>query len=98
MHYTKDDFIEEFFLRLEDKEFAAEWAWRLVSKADNIIQDYEKKLSWPSPEASEIIGEVRERRYILKFLNELLESGEFPLCAAAYKDIINSINNCEHHG
>jgi hypothetical protein len=98
MLYTKDDFIEEFFLRLEDKEFAAEWVWQLVSKADNIIQDYEARSSWPPPEASEVLGEMRERKLILEFLNKRMESADIPLCAAAYEDIITAIKNSEHYG
>ena len=98
MIYTKDDFIEEFFIRLEDKEFAAEWAWQLATKADNIIRDYEDRSSWPNPEASEILGEMRERKLILEFLKRKMDSTDIPLCAAAYEDAITAIENSEHYG
>jgi hypothetical protein len=49
------------------------------------------------PEASELLGEARERRMVIKYIDELAKQSSDPTIAKAYKELSNSINNCEHY-
>lgn len=49
------------------------------------------------PDASELLGEARERRMIIKYIDDLAKSCSNSDVAKAYKELSDSINNCEHY-
>lgn len=57
-------------------------------------KNYEKILR---PEASELLGEARERRMVIKYIEDLAKNCSNYDIAKAYRELSESISNCEHY-
>ena len=63
---------------------------------DNLQENEKSYENIQNPEASELLGEARERMMIIKYIDDLAKTCPNSDIAKAYKELSNSINNCEH--
>lgn len=99
LSYTQQEFIKEFLERInkDGVESTADWAWSFIVYAKQMSGEYQERSSWPLPEASEVLGENREKKMVVTFLQSRMRSSDISLCAAAYEEAAMAISQDEHH-
>lgn len=75
MEDSLEKYLEEY--RLEKSKNQEElWLRFILAQYLELRSRYEETSSNLAPEAAEILGEIRERKYIIKWLKEMQESTE----------------------
>lgn len=87
-------YLEEF-KRLEDDK-KEEWLINFFSRFENLKNKYEAISSSLPLDAAELIGEFRERKYIVSWLKEMERSHTEPLMSAAFEYAADVIAKGEH--
>lgn len=92
--YFVSKYLEEF-KNLEDNR-KEEWLINFFSRFENLRNKYEAISSNLPPDAAELIGEFRERKYIISWLKEMEKSHTEPLMSAAFEYAADVISKGEH--
>jgi hypothetical protein len=78
------------------KEHQEKWLKDFFSTFAELRIKYEKISSNLAPEAAELIGEIRERKLIVSYLNNKCKNLSHPNDIRIYEEIANAINSGEH--
>lgn len=92
--YWVDTYMKEY--SEIEKEHQEEWLKNFFSSFIELRVRYEKISSNLAPEAAELIGEIRERRLIVSYLNNKCKNLSYPAEIKIYEEIANAIDSGEH--
>lgn len=92
--YFVNKYLEELkSLKESEKE---EWLTKFFLRFENIKNKYEAISSNLPLDAAELIGEFRERKYIVSWLKDMEKSHTEPLMSAAFEYAADVISKGEH--